>query len=227
MKRFEDVLRVLSSILLGSLIRDFDSLDKHLKTYLESHGTGTYLNEPGMVATAVSFVLILTLLRNIHGSARYDDYVEDVKYKPSFETRLRGRVGSFILAIAALFASPIVGHHIAHHLNPSYSQPVVAILLFFPFLIYSCWDILLCFADPEAPNGSRQRSIREVAVTWLKIDMIGVVGVMLIGLWALYLRGCGQDLPTDFLGLGFTGLATVMIGADYLLNAHFYFPARS
>ncbi len=224
MRKFEDILRILSSILLGTLIRDFDSMSKNLKMYFEQRPHSLYVDE---VADTTTVVLIALFFRNIHGSARYDSFCEETGYYPLFERNRIGRSATFALTLLALFFGPAhAGHRIATHLRMDQSVRMMALYLFLPLLVYAVWDVLLWCSDTGRKNRSDKLHMQDVIDHWVKIDALGLLIVILMGLCWLYLKLSEAAFPSELMAVFFILCAVSAISADYITNVDFYFPAK-
>lgn len=234
MKRFEDVLRIISGILLGALVRDFDDLRGNFTGLFATtapHFADTF------VAQLTTILLICVFLRNIHGSVRYDDAVEGSDFQTALEKNHFGRFVEFSFALAALFCGPsLVGHYIAHHavvrdptgkeaLKVLLSGEQFAFLLFFPFAIYFVWDVLLWVGSDAKCDGSNE--MERVAYNWILMDCLGLACVLAIGYVELYQRGRGGHFNFEVWALTFSLVASAIVFGDYFLNRSFYFPERS
>ncbi len=227
MKRFEDVLRILSSILLGSVIRDFDKLTKHLGIVGQALPSDAY---KWLVSDGAAFVLIGVFIRNIHASARFDSFTETKKYTASFEQTLSGRFFAFLLTIAALVCGPFfAGHELVNHMDAGISAGKLGLVLFVPFAAYAIWDVLLWCSD-EDPDTAVTPCIHNIADHWVRIDACALLLIMAFVLYSLHLRGVhAMDsrpyrVPPDLATVAFLATAVFMVVADYRVNSNLYFP---
>ena len=227
MRRFENILRILSSVLLGTLVRDFDSLSGGIKNFFLSHNSSFFSPYAPKIATFTAIVLIGVYLRNIHASACYDDFIEARGYVLKIDRRLRWRITSFGLGLLSLFGAPVAGHIIAHHLPDRGSRAWLTWCLFLPFAVYFIWDIILYLADPEPSSENAHLEIEEISRKWLRIDAAGLFLVAILLIYNLYLEGYKQVLPTEVIAAAFILIAVGTIFADYLWNNRLYFPAYS
>lgn len=228
MRRFEDILRILSSVLLGTLVRDFELLSDGLKNYFLSHNSPFFSIYAENTATVTSIVLIAVYLRNIHASARYDEFIEREEHVLKIDRKLRWRVGSFLLALISLFGAPVAGHILAHHLPDKGDILWIIIPLFLPLAVYLVWDFALWLSDPEPSSEEAHREVEQIAWKWLFIDAVGLalVTILLIGNLALEgLEGYKQSLPPEVVAGGFVLIAIVIVLSDYLWNHRLYFPS--
>src|SRR3982750_1760311 len=223
MKKFDDILRLLSSILLGALIKDFDNVSHKLACLLHFHKTETAVAE--QLADLTTVVLICVFLRNLHGSARYDELIKERNYHPSYEAHPLGRLTSFVLAVSGLFLGPLfVGHRLAYHLPESYSLMWLAIILFSPFAAYAVWDILIWLSEPEVSSDMASPRVEAIAHNWIKADAVVLVSGMAMLLYWIYLKGNKQEFDPSYLAIVFIVVAIAVIIFDYSRNLHFYFP---
>jgi hypothetical protein len=226
MKKFDDMLRILSSVLLGVVVKDFELIKGNLTRFLDPKGDQLDHTACSYLASFTTGMLIMLLLRNLHGSARYDELIEKRGYPPRYERWLMGRFWAYSFAVAGLFGGPFfAGHRLANHLPPDYEVVKAAFPLFFPFVIYGIWDVVLWLSEPEQKSvGQTDVSLGEVALKWIKIDALALaLGAALLMYW-VYLEGKNQKLlPWQMLG-GFGLMACLVIVLDYISNRRFYFP---
>lgn len=228
MRRFEDILRILSSVLLGTLVRDFELLSDGLKKYFLSHNSPFFSPYAENTATVTSIVLIVVYFRNIHASARYDEFIEKEKYVLQIDRKLKWRVVSFLLALLSLVGAPVAGHILAHHLPDKGDILLMVVFLFLPFAVYLVWDFILCLSDPEPSSAEAHREVEQIAWKWLFIDAIGLALVTILLVANLYLEGLEgyrQSLPPEVVAGGFVLIAVVTVSYDYYKNHRLYFPS--
>jgi cytochrome bd-type quinol oxidase subunit 2 len=226
MKKFDDILRVLSSVLLGVVVKDFELIRGNLIKFLDPKGSQFSPTVCSYFAMIATVMLVLLLLRNLHGSARYDELIEKRGYPPHYERWLAGRFWAYFFAVAGLFGGPFfAGHRLANHLPPDYEVVKAAFPLFFPFVIYGIWDVVLWLSEPESKAIEQTDvSLGEVALKWIKIDALALaLGTALLVYW-VYLEGKNEKLlPWQMLGV-FVLIACLVIVLDYSANRRFYFP---
>ena len=224
MKKLGDALRMISSVLLGIVIRDSDELTTALNCHFFAPGV-EHTRAASLAASLAPLLLTALFVRNIHGSAQYDALVERRGYVLSFERSALGRFATFAMALGGLFAGPFLADHLlAHHAN-DLSELLILVVLFCPILVYTAWDVSLWLAAMESKL-DRESGIHEIAWRWLVVDACAwtvVLGLIASGLKA---RSVGVRIPTDLSTLCFVVVATGTIFADYVWNAHFYFPAN-
>jgi hypothetical protein len=227
MKRFDDVLRMLSSILLGIMVKDIDLMSKNLGTFCHCDATG---QDQHPVAFYAVVMLLAVFLRNIHGSVRYDGYAQENHCSSRIEQHLAGRVYVWLLSICALFLGPsLAGRRLAHGFGPGDSAVLLGLVLFFPFVVYVVWDFTLWFAPIEervVATGQVKRHLEGVVRNWVKIDAMGILLVMVFVAYWLFVERLGEEFLRVCAASGFIVVAGAMVVADYYTNRHFYFPPR-
>lgn len=226
MRRHEDILRILSSVLLGTLVRDFERLSDHLRDFFLSHNSPFFSSHAENIATVTIIVLIGVYLRNIHASARWDDFVEKSHLTLKIDRKLRWRISSFILALLSLIGAPVAGHIIGYHLPTGGSIAWMVWPLFLPLAVYVIWDAVLFLSDPEPSSDGTRPQVEEIARKWVFIDALGLALVtVLLGI-KLYLEGKPnqQQIPPEVVAVGFVLIATGIVITDYLWNHRLYFP---
>jgi hypothetical protein len=233
LKRFDDILRVISGVLLGVLVRDFDNLSGGFESL--------YRQEPRhffdeAVAGATAFLVAIAFLRNIHGSARYDDFLKEQdkalqkqnkELSLASESTYFGRTTAFALALASLFFGPFwVNHEIANHASRTSTKEFFTVILFFPFLIFAIWDFRLWFLEDDESQDWR-RTLAEITHKWVRIDAIAILILLSYAALNLYLRTKGIIVQgnenTELSSVVFLLTVSFMIVADYLVNKTFYF----
>lgn len=213
MKKFHDVLRILSSVLLGALVREFDDLVSSLQQLFAKESLNI---SDEKFARATAIVLLVLFVRNIHSSSRYDE-VAGNGFSPGYERNYFGRVLTFCLALAGLFLGPsLVGHHLAKH-TAGISEATFGTILFLPYVIYAFWDLLLWIFQTSW-NGS---CLEKVAYRWIVLDCIGLLIVLAFVYAIVWSRSSGN---TEFTAMCFLIVSAVLIVGDYYLNRDFYFP---
>ncbi len=227
MKRFEEILSILSSVLLGLLVTDFDKVKCSVGQYIyDDSALLKGLASPSCdtpLARAVTFLLIAMFLRNIHGAARYDELAIGHRL-PTLERRVVGRVLTFAFSLAALFLGPfLAGHIFAWHPSLTRSLPEFGFSLFLPFVVYALWDLLLFLFADDSRDGNRVNE--EVIVRWVKIDAIAFAFGIVVFFWDVDQRLHGAQITKEGIAITFLIVAGFVICADYLWNHRFYFPA--
>lgn len=225
MKRTDDIIRILSSVLLGMLIKDFHSLSDNLNGFFRSFPNHSAY--AGIIATLTAITLIGLFVRNIHGSARYDDFVEKKEYVLSLDATVAKRSSAFLLTFLGLFIGPVLASHIiAYHLPKvaGNSSWWVIAPLFFTLAVYAVWDLFLWLGDVKHTTNTESLTIQDVAHRWLKIDAycLALLTALLI-VFVIY-QGKGLDFPPELIGIGFIVISGVAIFGDYISNRLFYFP---
>lgn len=231
MKRFEDVLRLISGVILGTLLRDFDALRMNLADLFSVTRPHFGVVTVGRITT---ILLIAAFLRNIHGSARYDETVEQMSAPPQFERTHRGRILTFLFGLAALFCGPaLVGHIIANHsvtkslslqvtITPLISGEWFCIVLFFPFAVYLVWDALLWIWS----ENTEEVAIARVLYSWIRIDCFGLSIFLAFAGFELYERAWKTPFNYELAAVAYIVISSLIIVVDYWTNRSFYFPAR-
>jgi hypothetical protein len=225
MRRFGDFLRIIASTMLGLSVREIDTMMKNLATYFSKHSTASF-EDAYPIAWATGIVVIVLFLRNLHGSACYDDYLSrHPKYVPSFERRTLGRVVAFFLTVCGLFLGPaLAAHTLEHHMDGNTSVFAFAFVLFSSLIAYALFDLML-WLDPSREPASIP--MRDIATRWLRTDAVGLIlPMLLLPLYNIFLRASGRILLPQDVALIFVVCTLLMICVDYWSNATFYFPCR-
>src|SRR5947209_16932948 len=143
MRRFGDVLRLLSSLVLGMMVRDYDKITKSFECFYQRQVPGGH----SLLATVTTFLLFAVFFRNIHGSSVYDEWSERQPKRPPprFECYRPGKVLTFLFLLATLFIAPAAAAHYfgEHDTLNGVSSLKVFILLFASFGLYLFWNICL------------------------------------------------------------------------------------
>lgn len=233
MKRFDDILRVISGVLLGVLVRDFDTLvGGFASLYRQEHRH--FFDDS--VAGATAFLVAIAFLRNIHGSARYDDFLKEQdealkkqgqELSLASESTYAGRMTAFGLTLASLFFGPFwVSHEIANHASRASTKEFFTVILFFPFLVFAIWDFRLWFLEDDGAQGWKG-TLTAITYKWVCIDCIAIFLLLSYAALNLYLRSKGVIVQgnenTEFSSLAFLLIVSFMIATDYLVNRTFYF----
>ncbi|MGZ8874241.1 MAG: hypothetical protein ACXW1F_04725 [Halobacteriota archaeon] len=226
MRKFEDILRILSSVLLGTLVRDFDLLSGGLKNFFINHHSPLSSHAQN-IATVTSVILILVYVRNIHASARYDDFLEKTGYALCIDRKLYGRWASYCFNLMGLFAVPFAGHILAHHLADAESAIWLSLPLFLSFIVYGLWDAILWLAEPEQHRPDVQAAMDDIMWKWLVVDALGLLLVFVLLLIYFRLTSTGQAFPAEVTALFFVVIAAGTIIADYFWNHRLYFPSAA
>lgn len=221
MKRFDDLLRMLSSILLGLLIKDAQKLYAELSTYLQACGASA--NRAESVGLTIAVLIIAGFFRNIHGSSQYDELLENTgsHFRPCYEKCLAGRIFCFLATLAALIVGPLCALAIEWGILKGAKPTVFLILLFLPYIIYFCYDFILVVSLHE------KSPIRHPALGWLKLNSILVLFFLIYLLHVVKAGAVGGSisLHPGVIACAFIACAFIQILGDYSLNRHFYFPA--
>jgi hypothetical protein len=222
MRRFSDFLRILTSIVLGGILRDASKLHHTLDVYLRAAGS----SRVHILSWAVSLAIVGLFIRNAHGSACYDEWRESRKsYVPTYERFVLGRVAAFAFAVLALAAGPFLTAYLfCREVPPAASiAPAVFIAaLFMPIFVYGVWDIMLWLCEPES-TGATPR-VQEIARVWMKVDGVALfVATFSVGRYFVLARG-GREMTLVEIACYFLVIVAVVIVGDYIGNHRFYFP---
>ncbi len=218
MKKLGDALRMLSSVLLGIVIKDSDALTDALHKYFHDP-LRTHTSVADTAAWLVPLVLTAVFVRNIHGSAQYDAHVDE-GYSPSFERNGLGRFGTFLMALGGLFAGPFLADHLLTAHAAGLTGKEIGAVLFCPILVYTAWDASLWLAS----QNQSESAMNEIAWRWLVIDACAWVVVLALGTISLRERANGLHVPAELSTLCFLAVAVGTIVVDYVWNSQFYFP---
>ena len=221
---------MLSSILLGLLVQDFDSLRLNF-ALLFRHSDVVLAAD--FAARITALMLIVVFLRNIHGAVRYDELLDRGRVKPNLDKTTRGRAFSFACAVSALFLGPsLVGHYIVHHAMIETSSPlgrqshplsshIFTTVLFLPFICYMAWDVMIWLLGHDERTADSR--FERVTDTWARIDAVGLALIMMFGSLALW-RSKYHTFNYEFMALSFVAIAFVVVTSDYWFNREYYFP---
>ncbi len=227
MKRFDDVLRMLSGILLGIMVRDFDLMSTNLCAFC---GGNPQNGIEYLVAFCAVLMLLAIFLRNIHGSARYDEYVENEKCRSIIERNIPGRFFIWLLYICALFLGPsLAGRRLARGFKLTDSIGWLAAMLFFSLAVYIVWDFVLWFFPLEktAENGQVERRLEDVVRNWVKIDGVALLlGMISVAVYWFVVLNCRENVQRLLVAVSFVVISCFMLVGDYWKNRQFYFPSR-
>ena len=226
MKRFDDVLRMLSGILLGIMVRDFDIMSKNLCAFC---GGIPQNRIEYLVAFCAVLMLLAIFLRNIHGSTRYDEYIENEKCSSTIERKVGGRFFVWLLYIFALFLGPSLAGRRLALVEPTDSLGWLATILFFSLAVYIVWDFMLWFFPLEKTtgNGRVERRLEDVVRNWVKIDVLAVLlGMVFVALYCFVALDCQENVQRLLVTVSFVVISCFMLVGDYWKNRHFYFPSR-
>lgn len=233
MKRFGDILNLLSGILLTVIVSDFDQLRTNFRALFLSQQQHYAVD---ILATTVTCTLIVVFIRNIHGSVRYDELISDSKSaRLALDRSYVGRFVGFAFAIVALFCGPwIVDYFVAHHafydanavkstlIETPLSGSAFATVLFMPFAIYIVWDFLLWLLGTDGQECPAE--VDNVAHHWMVLDAVTLIIVLTMGAVALFTSRGGGGADYELLTIGFIVISVVILVGDYWMNRSFYFP---
>jgi hypothetical protein len=221
---------MLSSILLGLIVQDFDALRRNFAWLFLQSETSIAAD---FVARVTAIAVIAMFLRNIHGAVRYDELLGKKTVLPSLDASTIGRVFSFACAVAALFLGPsLIGHMIIHHagqdvIDPATHRPVplgahwYTLTLFFPFACFLVWDLMIWLLGTEKDKSTLM--FEKTTLYWIKIDVSGLLAALILGAFALW-RRLQHPFNYEFMAFSFLVIAAGIVVADYWLNREFYFP---
>ena len=218
MRKLGDILSILSSILLGNLIRETDILTESLQHLFQKQHL---FYAPGIVSGLTSIFLVASFMRNIHGSVCYETFASKTNLKSSLDASVRGRMVVFFLALGALFLGPASAeHHLAHHPTSGGGFGFFTVL-FLPFGVYYFWDLLLWLFPPDPENQEFER----IVYRWVVIDGFILLFVLTFGIVSIYWKSVNRPFDYETTCLSFVVLAAATIVAVYSWNREFYFPA--
>ncbi len=167
-------------------------------------------------------LLIAVFFRNIHGNARYDDFREKTRCVIWFEQSLKGRFGTFCLAILALFLGPsLAGQIFTHYLTPCDDLRWLYVPLFLPFIFYAIWDLMLFYSISECRQDGL--CLTDVALNWNKLNAIAAMIMINCFFYKLILESNGENISPMFVCWAFIVVAVIIVGGDYYFNRAFYF----
>lgn len=226
MKRFDDFLKLLLSVLVGQVVKESDEISQHLETYFASAPgpvVGASASLRTFVAQYLPFLLVALYLKNIHASLQYDRCAHEAKYAPKLEKSTFGRSLTFAFSILALFVFPFwAEHELAKHLNVSFSIYSLATFLFGPFVIYLVWDGILFLERPD-PTSTQHDALANVVHRWFKLDLAGLAAAGIAVLVGVVQVHNGFVVRPEYVALGFMILTLINVTVDYVVNARFYF----
>jgi hypothetical protein len=222
---------MLSSILLGGLVNNFDLLKNNLAVLFTRGTLGIGADN---IAQLTALVLIALFIRNIHGSVRYDDLITRTNLSPALEASLFGRFLIFIFSISALFLGPsLAGHYIVHHAVENVQLAVgtevrlisgqtFTVILFLPFAVYFAWDCIMWVWESDGKVAESE--LDRTTYRWLVLDAIGIVLFLAMLVFDLLRRVHGRSFNYEIAALFFLLIGMVSIVGDYYFNREFYFP---
>ncbi len=224
MKRFGDVLRILSSVLVGAIIKDFDKLRDGLSRWL-GDGSTTWWRSAAWWTGAM---LIALFVRNIHGSVQYDDWTAKTGFRSSMEKGTGGRALVFAFSIVGLFLGPFLPSHLFAY-DFATPNPVPEVgwaigVLFLSPAVYFLWDVMLFSGRSRGfGDGPQMHELHELLLRWCKIDLVAV-GFSFFPLMYFYLTAKPWHLSPSTVGHDFILVAILIIVSDYAWNHSLYFP---
>ncbi len=226
MRRFEEILRLLSSVLLGTVVRDFEEISNGVYNFLNQKRGITLLvaSQTEMLSTGIVVVLLAVYLRNIHGSAAFDTFVGD-KAVPKLERNVSGRVVLFLLMVSGLFITPILAHVLRFHLHPG-RLGTFFVILFLPIAVYSVWNFILWVNTGDEDEEDYDEDFASLADNWIRIDAVALLCVIILGIVYLFLDPFRNPVPPHIIGLAFISISMIVIISDYVWNHKIYFPER-
>ena len=240
MKKFGDLLRLLSSILLGFAVREFDQMYKSIDSFLRRDPYFAYFDWLPRLLAILVFALFI---RNIHSSARYDEWLEENGYTPDFERSTLGRFVVMLMYVAGLFLGPFYTVHVfAEHADEFAGiktqaiagmyvpfTPLLALFvaLFLPVFVYVFWDVLLWLSRPPSRRVKVEPPLPILAHRWLMMDAITILVFLTLLGHSLYLYGKKPSESPSRVEVALTGavLVVFILVWDYGKNRDFYFPS--
>lgn len=224
MKRFDDFLKLLLSILIGQVVKEHDKIREHLEGFINAYGKKTELGTS--MAYWGPIFMVMLYLRNIHGSICHDlamSSPQNATFAPRYETKTAGRAFTQVLSLLALFVIPFMAVHALekHDVATEYDPFLMMFLLIGPIPVYFVWNLIIILCVPEMdPKTSKMSG---VVHNWLRIDAIGLVGAF-VGF--VYWLICQRFwvLRGDVVAAGVSVLVVATVVFDYVVNASFYFP---
>ncbi len=217
MRRLDDVLRILASVLIGVLCRDFRALECGVRTAIDAPTGRSTLS---FLTVAVFLALCV---RNVHGSAAYDEWAETMRFVPPHERRVLGRMATFTFSLVGLFVAPFA---VDYCLKFSQLAVVgVVLLASLPWLPYVPWNLALWLGSWSRRKGHSE--MRVLSTHWLRVDAAGFLVLSILWIVHVYLAVNGQQLSRAWICRAFVGTGVFTIAADYLSNLRFYFPRAS
>ena len=132
----------------------------NLATYFSKHSTASP-SDAYSLSWATGITLVLLFLRNLHGSACYDEFLaRNPNYIPSFERRASESFWLSLLSICGLFLGPALATDtLQHHMDQNTSVFGFGAVLFSSIIAYTLFDVLLWFDAPGDPAGQQMRGI--------------------------------------------------------------------
>ena len=223
MRRFGDLLRLVSGLVLGLIVRDVDDITGNLHAFFYPKDFKT---RGDRLAVITAVTLIALFLRNLHGSSVYDDWLARRGRTPVLERTRKGKVFTLCMLLTTLFVSPVlVAHLLSKHLSKLYSPTAMALLLFSSFAFYGLWNFFLWITDRDYSESS-EPGISDLALSWLRVDIIALSVIALFATRWVYLSSIRQPIPTAAIGWCFCLVSTWTILADYVQNRGLYFPVE-
>jgi hypothetical protein len=230
MRRFGDILRLLSSLVLGLMVRDIDDIIKGLQAFyyppVREENWGRTVAHDDLLASVTALALIALFFRNIHGSSAYDDWLATGGQTPRFEKHRIGKGVTFGMLLSTLFIAPALSvHEFARHFGPQRSLESISVLLFASFWLYFIWNLCLWSFDGEYSETGKP-TIADLALVWLRIDTVSIALVLGFGAICVYLGATKKPIPPESIGWCFCLVAFWTVIADYWYNRQLYFPDK-
>jgi len=219
MKRFNDVLRLLSSILLGGVVRELDDFQHALLRLINVDGPHPLSS---IVAHTTAIALVITFVRNLFGSVQYDFFVNNWEWMPSLELKVSGRALSTAMALWALFGGPYFSVHLlTHHFQEGLTAPGLLFLLMFPISVFLMWDSMLWLSAPPG-DPVHAAEFQRVTCNWIAIDACALLVIVFLGIDSL----AQAPYQVSMYRVAFVACGVLMGSAafDFAMNRHFYFP---
>jgi hypothetical protein len=169
-RRFDDVLKLVASVLFGTSVREADATIAGL----EGLGVGTFL---AYVTTTCFF---LVYFRNIHGLICFDIWAANTAYRDPFERRTRHVLRDFVFGFFGVLVLPYLFLYcLKHHAFDGHPLAFLG-ALFAPIAIYWGWNATLLdgqlrnplIPDKPAAPPTKNEDIERKSIGDLVIDAI-------------------------------------------------------
>jgi hypothetical protein len=223
-RRYDEVVRLLASVLLGVGLRDYQDVVEGVQAIVWSHD-GTLL--PRGAAHFVALSVFIVFFRNVYGLIAYDAWRDTHEYEAPFEGRHYLVATSFLFSVAGALVLPSLGvyliktHRVGHAL--AVGPKAMYVILLLPVVIYVFWDYLWLtrFQGERRSDLSEARAeLYGFTTRWCAID--GVVGTAVYCVMFGFANGLGRwTMGLALLLAAVIGLSAVV--ADYLSHIRFYF----
>jgi hypothetical protein len=221
LRRIDDFLKLLLGLVIGQFLREAHQIRDGLCIMMHVDCSATGMTS--LMSELFPYCLVAFFIRNVHASFRYDSWVSKRNFSPSYESKLSGRVWSFLASLIALFVSPYaVEHFLAGHLDSVVSVQLLVTALVLPFLIYFIWDCSL-WLDTDGPTTRKDKVMQQFVKGWLIIDAFGMAWLLFCLALFFGVVGNTPDRALLVALICFSFLTVGTVVADYVLNGNFYF----